>query len=431
MIVPPVKPVDPPVELRAPSIYPRHPAKSEDDMKAEKHFYRAGPVVDRSLYTDPAVFEAEIARIFERSWLYIAHESEFRQAGDFRTTELAGQPVIAIMGEDLRIRVLYNSCRHRGALVELEASGNRKSFQCLYHHWEYGTDGRLANVPRREGQGADFRLEEHGLVPLPRVDSVHGLIFASLNPDAPPLQDWIGKAASYLKPLVTDAGKPLAVYGDYEYAYKGNWKLICENTVDDYHPQYLHAATYRESAKRIGGLGISAAFMGGQKAQEAEASRQQCDLGMHGFITWRAQDPVLTVQKQRTEHLHLSLFPSLLMLYDPIRDVVGLRVVKPDAADRTRVHTICLGPADATPERRRGIAERFNHNWGPTGRVGPDDISCFEILQKGLRAKSGGDVLITRGLDKGPLEGVAGDEQAVRAVWNGWRHYMMDEPLQT
>jgi phenylpropionate dioxygenase-like ring-hydroxylating dioxygenase large terminal subunit len=398
-------------------------------MKADKTLYRAGPVVDRSLYTDPDIFEQEMQRIFERSWIYVGHESEFTRPGDFRTTEIAGQPVIAVMGDDSKVRVLYNSCRHRGALVELDAAGNREGFQCLYHHWEYGRDGRLVNVPRREGQGADFKLEAHGLVPLPKVGAVHGLIFASLDPKAPPLEQWIGKAASYLEPIATYFGKPLAVYGDYEYAYNGNWKLICENTVDDYHPQYLHSATYRESAKRIGGLGISAAFMGGQKAAAAEASRQQCDLGMHGFITWRAQDSMLTAQKERALHLHLSLFPSLLLLYDPIRDVVGLRVVKPDAADRTRVHTICLGPADAAPERRRAIAERFNHNWGPTGRVGPDDISCFEILQKGLKARAGGDVLITRGMDKGPLDGVAGDEQAVRAIWNGWRHYMMDEPV--
>ncbi|MFM9969308.1 MAG: aromatic ring-hydroxylating oxygenase subunit alpha [Burkholderiales bacterium] len=398
-------------------------------MKSDKQLYRAGPVVDRALYTDAGIFETEIRQIFERSWVYVAHQSEFKQPGDFRATEIAGQPVLAVMGADLKVRIFYNSCRHRGALVELEAKGHRKSFQCLYHHWEYGIGGELQNVPRREGQGAEFKLDDHGLVPVAKVDSIYGLIFASLNPQAPTLAQWLGQAASYLEPIATYFGTPLEVYGDYTYSYSGNWKLICENTVDDYHPQYLHSATYRESAKRIGGLGISAAFMGGQKAESAEASRRQCDLGMHGFITWRAQDAVLTAQKERTEHLHLSLFPSLLLLYDPIRDVVGLRVVMPEAVDKTRVHTICLGPADATNERRRAIAERFNHNWGPTGRVGPDDISCFEILQRGLKAKAGGDVLITRGLDKGPLDGVAGDEQAVRAVWNGWRHYMMDEPV--
>jgi phenylpropionate dioxygenase-like ring-hydroxylating dioxygenase large terminal subunit len=384
----------------------------------------AGPVVDRSLYTDPAVFEEEMVRIFERAWLYVAHESELPNAGDFRATDMAGQPVLVVRGQDARIRVLYNSCRHRGALVELEKAGNRKSFQCLYHHWEYGTDGRLMFVPRCEGQGRDFKMEDCGLVPVARMETLDGLVFASLNPEAPPLREYVGEAAPYVNEVATYFGKPLSIYGTYEYVYNANWKLICENTVDDYHPQYLHSATYQESAKRLGGLGISAAYMGGRAAKEFEASRRNADLGMHGCLAWKAEERNLRHQNERSMHVHVSVFPSLLALYDPIRDVVGLRIVKPEAVDRTRVVTMCLGPADASEQRRSGIAERFNHNWGPTGRVGPDDLSCFEYLQKGLKAKAGGDVLITRGLEGDPRDGAAADEHAVRAVWNGWRHLM-------
>jgi phenylpropionate dioxygenase-like ring-hydroxylating dioxygenase large terminal subunit len=389
--------------------------------------YRAGPVIDRSLYTDREVYRTEEARIFEHAWLYVAHESELRNPGDFRTADLAGQPVLAVRGDDGKIRIVYNSCRHRGPLVEREAGGNRATFRCLYHNWEYGRDGRLVNVPRCEGQGPEFRLEDYPLASVARVESLYGLIFASLDSKVPPLSEYVGQAAPYLEQVALYDGKPQEVYGTYEYVYEGNWKLICENTVDDYHPQYLHAPTYQESQRRLGGLGISGAFMGGRSAADLEATRRSLDLGFHGFITWRAQDRNLHHQTARKDHLHISVFPSLLLLYDPIRDVTGIRVIKPEAVDRTRVVTACLGPADASEERRRGIAARFNQNWGPTGRVGPDDITCFEYIQKGLRAKAGGDVLMTRGLELGPLGGRAGDEQSVRAVWNGWRHFMMGE----
>lgn len=390
--------------------------------------YRAGPVVDRALYTDPKVFDEEMDRIFGRAWLYVAHESDFRAPGDFRTTELAGQPVLAIKGEDSKIRVFFNSCRHRGVLVELDAAGNRPTFQCMYHHWEYGCDGRLTNVPRLAGQGRDFRMQDYGLVPVPRVDVRDGLIFASLDPNVRPLDEYIGGAAPYLTEIAKYLGGPIEIYGSYDYRYNANWKLLTENTLDDYHPQFLHAKTYQESAKRLGGLGISAAFIGGKSAEEFEATRKSLDFGFHGFISWMAQDRMLQHQNARKMHLHISVFPSIVLLYDPIRDTTGIRVVKPEAVDKTRVYTAVLGPVDASEERRRGIAERFNHNWGPTGRVGPDDITCFENQQKGLKAKTGADLLITRGLERGPLEGIAGDEQAVRALWNGWRHFMMDEP---
>jgi phenylpropionate dioxygenase-like ring-hydroxylating dioxygenase large terminal subunit len=392
-----------------------------------QHITQAGPVIDRSLYTDPKVFEEEITRIFERAWLYVAHESELRKPGDFRTADLAGQPVLAVKGSDGQIRVLYNSCRHRGAMVELEKGGNRSAFRCLYHHWEYGNDGKLIAVPRREGQGPDFDLSHCGLISVPRVEVYEGLVFASLDPQAPPLADFIGAGAPYVKEVATYLGKPISVYGSYEYTYNANWKLICENTVDDYHQQYLHGATYRESVKRLGGLGISGAFMGGRAAKDLEASRRNSDLGIHGCLAWRAEERNLTHQSERSLHVHISVFPSILLLYDPIRDVVGFRVIKPEAVDKTRVLTVCLGPDDADPARRRGIAERFNHNWGPTGRVGPDDTVCFEYLQKGLRARAGGDVLITRGLHRDPHNGIAADEHAPRAVWNGWRHFMLGE----
>jgi benzoate/toluate 1,2-dioxygenase subunit alpha len=391
--------------------------------------FKAGPVVDRSLYTDPKIFEEEMRLIFERAWLYVAHESELASPGDFRTAELAGQPVIAIRGDDGRIRVFYNSCRHRGALVELEKGGNRKSFQCLYHNWEYGRDGHLVSVPRVEGQGEQFRLQDYPLTEVPRTEMLHGMVFSSLNTDVGPMKEYIGAASDYLTQVVTYLGKPLAVYGSYEYTYNANWKLVHENTVDDYHQQYLHGATYRESQKRLGGLGISGAFMGGKAAQELEASRRNAELGMHSLLAWRAEDRNLKFQTERNEHIHVGLFPSILTLYDPIRDVVGFRVVRPEAVDRTRVFTVCLGPADASEERRRGIAGRFTNNWGPTSRVGPDDIVCFEYLQKGMQARGAGDVLITRGLHRGPTGGVAADENAIRSVWNGWRHFMTGEKV--
>lgn len=391
--------------------------------------WRAGPVIDRSLYTDPKVFDEEMLRIFEQAWIYVAHESEVLIPGDFRTSDLAGQPVIAVRGKDEKIRVLYNSCRHRGALVEREKSGNRKSFQCLYHHWGYGLDGKLIFVPRIEGYGPDFKMEDCGLVSVPRVEVVNGLVFASLNPDVQPLTDYIGTAKPYVDEVTTYLGKPLAVYGNYEYTYNANWKLICENTVDDYHQQYLHGATYRESVRRLGGLGISGAFMGGEASKDLEASRRNSSIGMHSLLAWRAEDRNLLHQKERNTHMHVSVFPSLIALYDPIRDVVGFRVVKPEKVDRTRILTVCLGPADASPERRRGIAERFNNNWGPTGRVGPDDMVCFEYLQQGLKARHGGDVIITRGLERGEENGIAADEHAPRAIWNGWRRFMMKEDV--
>lgn len=386
---------------------------------------KAGPVVSRACYVDPEIFEAEQARIFEHAWLFVAHESEFSKPGDFRTTDLAGQPVLAVLGADRRVRVLLNSCRHRGAIVEMDKAGNRDCFRCLYHHWEYGLDGALRFVPKQEGYGAAFRKEELGLVPVPRVDTFEGLVFASLDENAPPLRDYIGAIAPNLTYVATYGNRKLQSLGNYEYTYNANWKLICENTMDDYHPQFLHALAFAQRAKAFNLEGQGGTHTDGPRAARFYKTRECLDFGIHGTIHWEEMPETLRLQHERTRHAHVSVFPTFLMLYHPVWDVTGIRVVKPISVDKTKVLTHCLGPEDATDEMKRQIAESFHSSWGPGGRVGVDDIVAFEQVQKGLKAKVGGDVLITRGLDK--PQGGADDEHAMRSFWNGWRQFMLGQ----
>src|SRR5881396_3024897 len=69
--------------------------------------------VHGSVYADAAVFEAEMERIFERTWVYAGHESELTAAGDYKTILVGTQPVILSRHEDGEVHALYNRCRHR------------------------------------------------------------------------------------------------------------------------------------------------------------------------------------------------------------------------------------------------------------------------------------------------------------------------------
>src|SRR5438046_2392725 len=123
--------------------------------------------VHRRVYSDPAIFELEMERIFGRAWLFVGHASQVPNPGDYITTDLGRQPVILTRHKDGSLKVLQNRCAHRGPKVLSERCGHRNSFTCLYHGWTYDTDGTLVMVPVPEGCGVHFDKAKHGLAPAP------------------------------------------------------------------------------------------------------------------------------------------------------------------------------------------------------------------------------------------------------------------------
>ena len=106
--------------------------------------------VNRRVFTDPECLEEERRRIFDKCWIYVGHESEVPHAGDYRSRNVAGRPMILVRGDDSVVRVLLNTCTHRGAMVCRQKSGNAKTFQCPYHAWTFNTRGQSG---RRAGRG--------------------------------------------------------------------------------------------------------------------------------------------------------------------------------------------------------------------------------------------------------------------------------------
>src|ERR1700744_4106 len=150
--------------------------------------------VRREIYRDPVVFALEMERIFKRTWVFMAHESELAASGDYLTMRIGTEPVVLVRGEDDAGRGLVNRCRHRGAGGGERPAANAKSFRCQYHGWTYRNDGQLVGVPYPERQAADVR-ERLGLLAPPRGESYRGVVFASFNPAVAPLTDYLGSGA--------------------------------------------------------------------------------------------------------------------------------------------------------------------------------------------------------------------------------------------
>ena len=112
--------------------------------------------VHRQLYTDPAIFELEMERIFGAAWIYVGHESQVKNPGDYFATQIGRKPVVMVRDDDGALRVIHNQCAHRGAMVVATEKGNAPEFTCCYHGWTYHLDGTLKAVPLNHGYPRDF-----------------------------------------------------------------------------------------------------------------------------------------------------------------------------------------------------------------------------------------------------------------------------------
>ena len=123
-------------------------------------------LIDRSIYTDPEIYRLELRRIFARAWNFMCHETQIPNAGDYFVNYIGEDQVIAVRDDDGQVRVLLNTCRHRGNALCRAELGNTRTFVCSYHGWTYGLDGKLIGIPGK----ADFYRDDVdqaklGLVP--------------------------------------------------------------------------------------------------------------------------------------------------------------------------------------------------------------------------------------------------------------------------
>src|SRR5262245_43525538 len=128
-------------------------------------------LLDRIAHVSEDILAQEGIRIFGKCWIYVGHSSELKKPGDFHSRIVAGRPVIFCRTRSGEIRCLLNTCRHRGAIVCTQRSGNTRRFQCIYHGWTYDIDGKLVGLPGDDAYSGAFSRAELGLRSPPKFES--------------------------------------------------------------------------------------------------------------------------------------------------------------------------------------------------------------------------------------------------------------------
>ena len=108
--------------------------------------------VHRDVYVDQEIFDLEMEHLFANTWIYVGHDSQVPNAGDYYGTTIGKQPVLMVRHTDGVVHVLYNRCPHKGTRITIDTCGNAgKFFRCPYHAWSFKTDGSLLAIPLRKG----------------------------------------------------------------------------------------------------------------------------------------------------------------------------------------------------------------------------------------------------------------------------------------
>ena len=203
-----------------------------------------------SLYGSKDIYEREKRNVFGRCWVFLAHESEIPAKGDYVLRKIGEDNFVVVRDEEGGINVLFDACRHRGVQICRADSGNTSHFRCPYHGWTYDTKGNLIGAPLWKNAFGGMDKSLNGLAGAAKVGSKHGLIFATLDPSAPSLDDYLGGMGWYLDLVFGLNEYGVEVLGaPQRFVIDANWKSGADNfSGDDYHLGTLHKSVWEIGA---------------------------------------------------------------------------------------------------------------------------------------------------------------------------------------
>lgn len=360
------------------------------------------------VYNDAEIFDRERTNLFSRAWLFVAHESEIPQAGDYVVRRVLDDSFIIVRDEKGELRALFNMCLHRGMQVCRAEVGNASHFRCPYHGWSYRNDGRIVGLPFHEeayGGEAGFSRKGARLLPAPRLESYNGLIFISMDPEAPELLDYIGDFKFYLDYYTRQSSSGIELRGPQRWRVKANWKIGAENFAGDmYHTPQTHTSVveiglFREpkAEKRKDGNTYWAGNGGGTTYKLPPGSLEE-RLRYVGYPAemiermkevW-SQEQLDVIGRDGFMISAASMFPNMSLVHnwpkveegsdDEVIPFISIRTWMPISEDETEIYSWFAVDVEAPEEFKELSYKAYLMCFGSTGMFEQDDVENWVSL---------------------------------------------------
>ena len=409
-------------------------------------------LVSRKCWSSHQVYELEKQYIFGKTWLFLGHESQIKNEGDFVQAYMCETPVILTRGENDQVHALINSCTHRGLPVCRADHGNTKRFVCPYHNWTYDISGNLQTIPQEKNLQNKPDKATLGLKPVPRLESWRGFWFGSFDEEIQPLDQYLGNMRYYLDAFLLrfDEGGIEFVGAPHKWIINANWKLPVENQLGDVnHGPFLHAAVIPPEANAeidnygLGvvpepGHGASFRLMPEDEPLHSLAWGMESpgpmlgppEIAQYLFELHAKAEERVGKTRARMKGLTYGVYPNLSFLWSN----ASFKVSHPRGPGKVEYWSWAVVPADAPPEIKKVLRTNYSSMFGPGGILEQEDSEVWSQQFNGANIDFADDHMFYYGLGLGEekpheelpgLVDICANEHYARAFFKRWHQDLM------
>ena len=339
-------------------------------------------LLERSIFTDPRIYQDELEKIFGQAWLMIGHDSLVPNPNDFFLSYMGEDPVILTRDSKGALHVFLNMCRHRGNRVVRADDGNAKNFMCTYHGWTFSNEGKLVSVPGlQEAYYGELDVENLGLVSVAQLDTYAGIVYATWAEDAPTLEAYLGDARWYKDTVFNRRDNGMQLLGPVKWILPANWKTPVDNTTDHAHGLITHRSSvivqnrFKGSEDKVyldghlrfmqPGRQVTAGNGHGLMANVRDEDRGPSNAGRTGTRAWDQEKEMMRAYAEATQaevERRLgtyrarrvsgtgAVFPNVFL---------GLHMAHPRGPNNTEMWTFVEFDKDAPEDVKRATTRNF------------------------------------------------------------------------